>query len=104
MEPLLNYFLVSTLLFVIGVYGLASRRNALRMLFAVEIVINAATLNFVAFSRYLPTPTGAITGQTVALFAIALAAAEAAVGLAIILVTFRIYRDIDVSEIKSLRG
>jgi NADH:ubiquinone oxidoreductase subunit K len=90
------------MLLVIGVYGLTSRRNALRMLFAVEIVINAATLNFVAFSRFLSTPN--ITGQTVALFAIALAAAEAAVGLAIILVTYRIHRQIDVAEMKSLKG
>jgi NADH:ubiquinone oxidoreductase subunit K len=90
------------MLLVIGVYGLTSRRNALRMLFAVEIVINASALNFVTFSRFLNTPN--ITGQTVALFVIALAAAEAAVGLAIILVTYRIHKQIDVAEMKRLKG
>lgn len=102
MEPLFSYFFVSALLFAVGVYGLVSRRNAMRMLFSVEIVINAAILNFVAFSRYQPTPN--ITGQTIALFGIALAAAEVAVGLAIVLVAFRLYREIDISEIKGLRG
>jgi len=101
-EPLLDYFLVSTVLFAIGVYGLVTKRNALRMLFAIEIIINAANLNFVAFSRYLSTPN--VTGQTVALFSIALAAAEAAVGLAIIILVFRVNREIDVLELRRLRG
>jgi len=102
MEPLVNYLLISVALFTIGVYGLVTKRNALRMLFAIEIIINSATLNFVAFSRFLSTPS--ITGQSIAMFAIALAAAEAAVGLAIILVTFRLKNDVDVSELKELRG
>lgn len=102
MEPLISYFLVSAALFAIGVYGLIGKRNAIRMLFAVEIVINAAILNFVAFSRYLPTPN--VTGQTTALFAIALAAAEAAVGLAIIMLAFRVQKEIDVLELRHLRG
>jgi NADH:ubiquinone oxidoreductase subunit K len=102
MEPLVNYLLISVTLFTIGVYGLVTKRNALRMLFAIEIIINSATLNFVAFSRFLSTPS--ITGQSIAMFAIALAAAEAAVGLAIILVTFRLKNDVDVSELKELRG
>tara|TARA_B100000315_G_C14580061_1_gene590000 strand:+ start:1578 stop:1886 length:309 start_codon:yes stop_codon:yes gene_type:complete len=102
MEPLVNYLLISVALFTIGVYGLVTKRNALRMLFAIEIIINSATLNFVAFSRFLSTPS--ITGQSIAMFAIALAAAEAAVGLAIILVTFRLKNDVDVSELNELRG
>ena len=101
-QPLATYFLISAILFVIGVYGLIAKKNAIRMLFAVEIIINAATLNFIAFSRYLSTPN--IIGQSAALFTIALAAAEAAVGLAIILHTYRIQDDIDVSELKKLRG
>ncbi len=101
-EPLLDYFLVSTVLFAIGVYGLVTKRNALRMLFAIEIIINAANLNFVAFSRYLANPN--VTGQTVALFSIALAASEAAVGLAIIILVFRVNREIDVLELRRLRG
>lgn len=102
MEPFLNYFLVSLALFAIGIYGLIAKRNALRLLFAVEIIINAANLNFVAFSRYLATPN--ITGQTFSLFSIALAAAEAAVGLAIIMVAFRVHQDVDVLELRRLRG
>ena len=101
-EPLLDYFIVSTILFAIGVYGLVTKRNALRMLFAIEIIINAANLNFVAFSRYLTNPN--VTGQTFALFSIALAAAEAAVGLAIIILVFRVNREIDVLELRRLRG
>lgn len=102
MEPLINYLTVSGALLAVGVYGLVSKRNAIRLLFAVEFVINAAILNFVAFSRYMPTPSPA--GQALALFGIALAAAEAAVGLAIILLIFRVHREIDVLELKSLRG
>lgn len=102
MEPFINYFLVSLVLFAVGVYGLIAKRNALRLIFAVEIIINAANLNFVAFSRYLSTPN--ITGQTFSLFSIALAAAEAAVGLAIIMVAFRTHQDVDVLELKRLRG
>ena len=101
-QPLAAYFLISAVLFVIGVYGLIAKRNAIRMLFAVEIIVNAATLNFITFSRYLSSPN--IIGQSAALFTIALAAAEAAVGLAIILHTYRIQDDIDVSELKKLRG
>ena len=84
MEPLFNYFFVSLLLF------------------AVEIIINAATLNFVAFSRYLPAPSA--SGQVFVVFAIALAAAEAAAGLAIILVAFRLNKDVDIRELRRLRG
>lgn len=102
MEPLFNYFFVSLVLLAIGIYGLVAKRNALRLLFAVEIIINAATLNFVVFSRYLPGAS--VTGQTFVVFAIALAAAEAAAGLAIIVVAFRLNRDIDVRELKRLRG
>ncbi len=102
MEPLVNYLFVSAVLFTIGVYGLVTKRNALRMLFAVEILINAANINFVAFTRYLYPST--VTGHSIAMFSIALAAAEAAVGLAIILVVFRLRRDVDVSKIKGLRG
>jgi NADH:ubiquinone oxidoreductase subunit K len=102
LEPLVNYLFVSAALFAIGVYGLVTKKNALRMLFAVEILINAANLNFVAFTRYLHPTT--VTGQSLAMFSIALAAAEAAVGLAIILAVFRLRKDVDVSEIKGLRG
>jgi len=102
LEPLSSYFLLSLVLLAIGIYGLIAKRNAIRLLFAVEIIINSATINFVAFSRYLQEPV--ITGQTFSLFAIALAATEAAVGLAIIVQAFRLNKDIDVLELKRLKG
>jgi NADH:ubiquinone oxidoreductase subunit K len=99
--PLLYYVIVSTILFAIGIYGLVSKGNALRLFFAIEIVINSANLNLVAFSRYL-APVN-LDGQTFALFSIAIAAAEAAVGLAIIMVTFRLNKDVDVFKLRKLK-
>ena len=98
LEPLINYFIVSLALLCVGIYGLIAKRNAIRLLFSVEIIINAAIINFVAFARYHDIPL--ITGQTFSIFAIALAATEAAVGLAIIVQAFRLNNDIDVLELK----
>jgi NADH:ubiquinone oxidoreductase subunit K len=105
-----DYVIVSAMLFGIGIYGLVTKRNALRLLFAVEIMINAANLNFVAFGQYLPFESGLqislpnALGQTFVLFSIALAASEAAVILAIIVVAYRLHQDVDVSELKSMEG
>jgi len=101
MIPLLYYVIVSTILFSIGIYGLVSKGNALRLFFAIEIVINSANLNLVAFSRYI-SPAN-LEGQTFALFSIAVAAAEAAVGLAIIMVTFRLNKEVDVFKLRKLK-
>ena len=108
MNSLPDFLLLSAVLFGIGIYGLVTKRNALRLLFAVEIMINAANLNFVAFSQYAPffqppVPANGV-GQTFVLFSIALAAAEAAVILAIVVVAFRLHQDVDVSELKSMGG
>ena len=105
MNSLSDFVIVSAMLFGIGIYGLVTKRNALRLLFAVEIMINAANLNFVAFNQYLPYngPANAF-GQTFVLFSIALAAAEAAVILAIVVVAYRLHQDVDVSELKSMEG
>lgn len=105
MIPLLDFLIVSIILFVIGIYGLISKGNALRLLFAVEIVINSANLNLVAFSRYVTPPASVspLEGQTFALFSIAVAAAEAAVGLGIIMVTFRLNKEIDVFKLRKLK-
>jgi NADH:ubiquinone oxidoreductase subunit K len=100
MTELINFVTVSLILVGIGVYGLVVKRNAIRMIFAIEIIANAANLNLIAFSRYL----GDIQGQIFALFAIAIAAAEVAVGLAIIFIAYRLYKDIDVAAYKFLRG
>jgi NADH-quinone oxidoreductase subunit K len=85
MIPLSSYLVVSSVLFVIGLIGVLIRRNFIIILMAVEIMLNAANLNLVAFSSYLDS----MAGQIVALFIIAVAAGEAAVGLAIIIVVFR---------------
>ena len=96
----IDFVIVSVALLAIGIYGLSVKRNFIRMLFAVEIVINAANLNLVAFARFLPHSGG----QTFALFSIAIAAAEVAVGLALIIVAYRMYKNIDVADFRSLKG
>ena len=102
MNVTLQHFLIlSALLMALGVYTILTQRNAVRVLMGVELVLNAASLNFVAFSRYGQT---GITGQVVAVFIIVLAAAESAVALAIVLSIFRQMREIDVDDIDSLRG
>ena len=99
-NELSDFIIVSVALLGIGIYGLSVKRNAIRMLFAVEIIINAANLNLVAFGRFLPHSGG----QTMALFSIAIAAAEVAVGLSLIIVAYRMYQNIDVTEFRSLKG
>ncbi|MGD0145300.1 MAG: NADH-quinone oxidoreductase subunit NuoK [Nitrososphaerales archaeon] len=101
MNTLADFVLVSTMLFAIGVYGLIVKRSALRMVFAIEMMINAANLNFVAFNQFLWNNA---VGQTFVLFSIALAAGEAAVILAIVVVAYRLHKDTDVSELKTLKG
>lgn len=92
---------VSALLFALGLFTLVTRRNAVAILMGVELVLNAAVLNFVAFSRY---GRGGLDGQVFALFGIVLAAAEAVIALAIVLQLFRAFRSIDASEIRDLKG
>lgn len=99
-NELIDFFIVSVALLGIGIYGLAVKRNAIRMLFAIEIIINAANLNLVAFARFMPHSGG----QTLALFSIASAAAEVAVGLALIIVAYRMYKNVDIAEFRSLKG
>ena len=84
----------------IGIYGLSVKRNAIRMLFAIEIIVNAANLNLIAFARFMPHSGG----QTLALFSIAIAAAEVAVGLALVIVAYRLYKNIDIGDLRSLKG
>ncbi|MDC0168508.1 NADH-quinone oxidoreductase subunit NuoK [Candidatus Nitrosopelagicus sp.] len=99
-NELIEFVLISVALLGIGIYGLAVKRNAIRMLFAVEIIVNAANLNLVAFARFMPHSGG----QTLALFSIAIAAAEVAVGLALIIVAYRMYKNIDIADFRSLKG
>jgi len=97
---LIDFVLVSVALLAIGIYGLAVKRNAIRMLFAIEMIVNSANLNLVAFARFIPNSQG----QTLALFSIAIAAAEVAVGLALIIVAYRMYKNIDIADFRSLKG
>lgn len=93
------YLLLSAAVFCIGLFGILTRRNALMFLISVELMLNAANINFVAFSYYY----GELTGQTFALFVMALAAAEVAVGIGIFLVLRRNYDDIDVTAPATMR-
>jgi NADH-quinone oxidoreductase subunit K len=95
------YLFVAAVLFVCGIACMATKRNAIGVLMGVELILTAATLNFVAFSRY--TPLG-IDGQVMALFVIVLAAAEAAVALAIVLNFYNNHLTIDVDRADELKG
>lgn len=103
MTPLASYLLVSALLFSIGLAGALTRRNAILVLVGIELMLNAANLNFIAFWRYGPNPE-ALTGIIFAVFAIGVAAAEAAVGLALIISIYRHYKTTNLDQIDSMRG
>jgi NADH-quinone oxidoreductase subunit K len=99
MVPLSAYVAVSAVLFGIGLTGVLVRRNFIIVLMSVEIILNAANINLVAFSHYLES----MVGQLIALFSIAIAAGEAAVGLAIIIVVFRGKISTNVDEMNLLK-
>jgi len=95
-----HFLVVAAILFALGIYTVTTRRNAVGVLMGVELVLNAANLNFVAFERFV---VGGVTGHVFALFVIVLAAAEAAVGLAIVLAIFQTFRSIDVPSADAMR-
>lgn len=102
MEIQLEYFLLlAAALFCIGIYGLITSRNAVRVLMSVELLLNAVNLNLMGFSNYLD-PSG-IKGQVFAVFVITIAAAEAAVGLAIVLAIYRNRDTIDMERFNLLK-
>jgi NADH-quinone oxidoreductase subunit K len=103
MTPLLYYLLVSALLFAIGLAGALTRRNAIIVLIGIELMLNAANLNFIAFWRYGPHPL-ALTGVMFVIFSIGVAAAEAAVGLALIISIYRHCRTTELDQVNSLKG
>ncbi len=96
-----HFVVVAALLFALGLYCLVTRRNAVAILMGVELVLNAALLNLVAFSRYVH---GQPDGQIFALFGIVLAAAEAVVALALVLQFYRAFRSVDTTESPELKG
>ena len=95
-----HFLIVSAILFGFGLLTVATRRNAVAILMGVELILNAAALNFVAFSHYVE---GGVGGQVFALFIIVLAAAEAAIALAIVLAVFRHFHSIDANDTSTLR-
>ena len=96
-----HYLVVSAALFALGVLGVLTRRNAVNVLMGVELILNSANLNLVAFSRY---GTGNMQGQLFAVFVIVIAAAEVAVALAIVLTLYRLRRTPNLDEEDFLRG
>ena len=103
MSQLSGYLLLSAFLFSIGLAGALTRRNAILVLIGIELMLNAANLNFIAFWRYGPNPE-ALTGIMFAIFAIGVAAAEAAVGLALIISIYRHYKTTNLDQLNSMRG
>jgi NADH-quinone oxidoreductase subunit K len=106
LEPVgLQHFLtISAILFSLGLFGIITRRNAVMLLMGIELVLNAANINFVAFSRYNAGGISQMmTGQIASLFVIVLAACEAAVALAIVLNVYKRFNTINVDEVDMLR-
>ncbi len=101
MVGLQNYLVLSSILFAIGLYGALTRRNTIVVLMSIEIMLNAVNIALVAFSRYI-TPA-LLTGQVFAIFVIVVAAAEAAVGLAILISVYRNRKTIETDKIDLLK-
>ncbi|HMN47848.1 MAG TPA: NADH-quinone oxidoreductase subunit NuoK [Ignavibacteriaceae bacterium] len=101
LEVGLNHFLfVSTFLFSMGIYGIVTRKNAIMVLMGVELVLNSANINFIAFTRY---GNFGLEGHLIALFVIVLAAAEAAIALAIVLNIYKTLATVNIDEVDSLK-
>lgn len=102
MVPLWMYLFVAAALFCIGTYAVLSRRNAIAILMGVELMLNAVNINLVAFWRY--SAPAQMAGQAFTAFVLVIAAAEAAVGLAIIISVYRQRNSVVVEEVDSMRG
>jgi NADH-quinone oxidoreductase subunit K len=101
-DSLIIYLIIAALLFGIGFYGLVHRRTLIGMLIAGELILAGASINFMAFNRFLaPDPT---VGQVFTLFIMGIAAAEAAIALSIIIAVYRNFRSIDVEDVAELKG
>lgn len=100
MVPVSYYLALSAALFVLGILGVLLRRNALVIFMSLELMFNAANLAFVTFARMF----GALEGQLIVFFVMTVAAAEVAIGLALIVEIFRTKRSIDMDELSSLKG
>ena len=101
MVGLSHYLVLSAILFGIGIFGVLTRRNAIGILMSIELMFNAVNINFVAFSKFV-TP-GEFVGQIFAIFVITIAAAEATVGLAIVLLIYRNFKGINVDNVNIMK-
>ncbi len=97
-----TYLVIGALLFAMGVYGLVTRRTLIGMLIAAELVLAGASINFMAFNRF--TAPDPLVGQIFTLFIMAIAAAEAAIGLSIVVAIYRNYKSIDAEDLVELKG
>ncbi|MBI5214562.1 MAG: NADH-quinone oxidoreductase subunit NuoK [Ignavibacteriae bacterium] len=97
---LTHFLIVSAILFSLGLYGVITRRNAILVLMGIELILNSANINFIAFSKYGGMK---LDGQAAAVFVIILAAAEAAVALAIVLNIYQRFKTVNVDEISTMK-
>ena len=101
-NSLTTYLVLAALLFSMGIYGIVTRRTLIGMLIASELILVGSSINFMAFNRFCaPEPT---TGQIFTLFIMAIAAAEAAIGLSIVIAVYRHYKSIDTEDLVELKG
>lgn len=100
-DPLIRYLTLGAMLFSIGLYGMTTSRNAVRVLMSIELMLNAANINLVAFARYVDPSF--VRGQIFAIFILTVAAAEAAVGLAIVLAIYRNSQSINMEKFSLLK-
>ncbi len=101
MIGLTHYLVISAALFSLGIMAVLTRKNAVNVLMGVELILNSANLNLVAFSRY---SSGNLSGQIFAIFVIVIAAAEAAVALAIVLSMYRLVKSVNLDKADTLKG
>ncbi|MBO9598053.1 MAG: NADH-quinone oxidoreductase subunit NuoK [Cohnella sp.] len=99
---LASYLTLAAVLFCVGLYGVLTKRNAIVVLLCIELMLNAVNLNLIAFSKYGVVPS--LTGQIFSLFTISVAAAEAAVGMAVLIVWYRNRATVNLDEFDELRG
>lgn len=97
---LYHFLFISTILFALGIFGIVTRKNAVMVLMGVELILNSANINFIAFARF---GNFGFQGQLMALFVIVLAAAEAAIALAIVLNIYKVFSSVNVDEIDRLK-
>ncbi len=99
--PIIHFLIVSTLMFFVGVYGFLVRRNLITILMSIELMLNSVNINFVVFNKYLYPDQ--LQGHFFSLFVIAVAAAEAAVAIAIIINVYRRFNDINVEDVSEMK-